>query len=72
MAPATDPMLKALEDLAYHRAVLTEVESQTAPFVARARDAGASWSLIGLALGVTSQAAHKRFREKEGSEGSVD
>jgi hypothetical protein len=32
--------------------------------VAEARDAGASWSAIGKAVGTTKQGAHKRFRQR--------
>jgi hypothetical protein len=38
------------------------VSGHTAELVAIARQAGASWSQIGEALGITKQAAHERFR----------
>jgi hypothetical protein len=38
------------------------VSGHTAELVAIARQAGASWSQIGAALGITKQAAHERFR----------
>ncbi len=54
------------------RAVLARIETLTARVakleaqrdtaVATAVDAGATWAEIGQALGVSAQAAHKRFR----------
>lgn len=38
------------------------LESQRDAAVATATDAGCSWAEIGRALGVSAQAAHKRFR----------
>ncbi|WP_327103254.1 Clp protease N-terminal domain-containing protein [Nonomuraea glycinis] len=40
-------------------------------FVDRARHAGASWTDIGRSMGVTKQAAQKRFVPKEGGSGSL-
>ncbi|GGP15083.1 ATP-dependent Clp protease ATP-binding subunit [Nonomuraea glycinis] len=40
-------------------------------FVDRARHSGASWTEIGRSMGVTKQAAQKRFVPKEGGSGSL-
>jgi hypothetical protein len=40
------------------------VEALQAELVATARSEGASWASIGEALGVTTQAAHQRFRSR--------
>ena len=51
--------LKRLESVA---ARLAAVEAQRDVAVATAVDAGCSWADIGRALGVSAQAAHRRFR----------
>ena len=51
--------LKRLEAVA---ARLAAVETQRDVAVAGAVAAGCSWSEIGAALGVSAQAAHRRFR----------
>ena len=62
-AVAASSATSDLERLAENRAAEDRIESRYKPLVRRARIAGASWFEIGLALGVTPQAAHKRFRE---------
>lgn len=47
------------------RSVQVRIESK----VKAARAAGAEWQEIGAALGISKQAAHKRFRSVEGSRG---
>ena len=51
--------LKKVESAA---ARLTAVEAQRDAAVAAAMDAGSTWVEIGAALGVSAQAAHRRFR----------
>ena len=51
--------LKKLETAAARLAVL---ESQRDAAVAAAVEAGCTWAEIGRALGVSAQAAHRRFR----------
>lgn len=50
-----------LESLAACRQVQTEVDTEISFHVHNARIEGASWDEIGAALGMTRQAAHKRF-----------
>ncbi len=54
-----DDPLQALEALAAARRELERLEEVT---VRRARVRSASWASIALAMGVTRQAAHQRFR----------
>lgn len=56
-ADAEDP-IDALRAIAELRREIDRVEAVT---VRRARNLGASWQLIALALGVTRQAVHKRY-----------
>lgn len=51
--------LKKVESAA---ARLAAVEAQRDAAVAAAMDAGSTWVEIGAALGVSAQAAHRRFR----------
>jgi len=53
----------ALGTLASVAALSRVVGGHTAEMVAIARKAGATWSQIGEALGVSKQAAHKQFRQ---------
>lgn len=56
-ADSDDP-IEALNAIAGLRKELDRVESVT---VRSARNSGASWQLIALALGVTKQAVHKKY-----------
>jgi hypothetical protein len=56
-AGSDDPYI-ALRAIARLRA---ELDSTEAVAVRRARNAGASWQLVGLALGVSRQAVHKKY-----------
>ncbi|MGH4025709.1 MAG: hypothetical protein ACRDRV_14130 [Pseudonocardiaceae bacterium] len=58
--PSVDLALGTLASVATLSRV---VGGHTAEMVAIARKAGASWSQIGEALGVSKQAAHKQFRQ---------
>jgi len=60
--PATDARLRALDELARIRTQLEQVTRRQRKVVGQAREAGASWHQIGMALGTTPQGAHKRFR----------
>jgi hypothetical protein len=46
-------------------AALQDAEEELHSAVAAARDAGDTWDMIGVALGVTRQAAYQRFGQKE-------
>jgi hypothetical protein len=46
---------------------LQDAEEELHSAVAAARDAGDTWDMIGVALGVTRQAAYQRFGQKEPS-----
>lgn len=56
-----------LRDATHLRAIIAAVEqtrvaeAELREAVQAARDAGDSWTVIGMALGVTKQAAQKRF-----------
>lgn len=56
---ATGDHLHDLAQLATQRA---ELDHRIAARVAQAREAGRTWEQIGAALGVTKQAAQKRYR----------
>ncbi|MFI6531123.1 Clp protease N-terminal domain-containing protein [Nonomuraea sp. NPDC050547] len=65
--PDGDP-LGELSDAVYMGEHLGEVADHLiGHFVDRARHSGASWTEIGRSMGVTKQAAQKRFVTKEGS-----
>ena len=51
--------LKRLETISSR---LASIEAQRDVAVAAAMDAGCTWAEIGAALGVSAQAAHRRFR----------
>jgi DNA invertase Pin-like site-specific DNA recombinase len=59
-ADADDP-IATLNAITETRAELDRIEAVA---VRRARNAGAPWQLIALALGVTRQAVHKRYGRK--------
>jgi hypothetical protein len=46
-------------------AALQDAEEELRSAVAAARDAGDTWDMIGVALGVTRQAAFQRFGQKD-------
>ena len=52
----------AIESIKMITALLAELEPRRDAAVAAAMDAGCTWTEIGEALGVSAQAAHKRFR----------
>jgi len=54
----SDDPIEALNSIAELRKELDRVEAGT---VRAARNRGASWQLIALALGVTKQAVHKKY-----------
>lgn len=56
------PLNMALDTVRSVAGLAEVVTGHTAEVVAIAREAGASWSQIGDALGITKQAAHERFR----------
>jgi hypothetical protein len=51
-----------LEKIVTLTARLVELEADRERAVAVAMERGATWAEIGVALGVTAQAAHKRYR----------
>jgi hypothetical protein len=53
---------RALKKLETASGRLAAMESQRDMAVAAAMDAGCTWAEIGSALGVSAQAAHRRFR----------
>lgn len=57
--PAHDP----LAELAGITGQLGELRARRDALVVVARDAGASWAQVADALGVSAQAAHKRYRD---------
>jgi DNA invertase Pin-like site-specific DNA recombinase len=59
-ADADDP-IATLNAITESRAELDRLEAVA---VRRARNAGAPWQLIALALGVSRQAVHKRYGRK--------
>jgi len=60
--PSTDARLRALDELTRIRTQLEQVTRRQRKVVRQAREAGASWHQIGMAMGTTPQGAHKRFR----------
>jgi DNA-directed RNA polymerase specialized sigma24 family protein len=60
MHTADDDALAELADLT---ARLVELHARQDALVVRARAAGATWAQVADALGVTAQAAHKRYRD---------
>src|ERR1044072_7542702 len=64
--PEGDPLLR-LRDAVHLAQHMDEVADHLiGHFVDRARHSGASWTEIGRSMGVTKQAAQKRFVPKEG------
>jgi tRNA A37 N6-isopentenylltransferase MiaA len=64
--PATDPASDAA-DLRRIGTALEDVETterELAEAVAAARKAGRSWSVIGMVLGISKQAAQQRFGQR--------
>ncbi|MBE6475071.1 MAG: hypothetical protein E7Z95_05810 [Actinomyces succiniciruminis] len=64
---ASDPARTPSRDATHFRRIIAakknviDAEQDLARAVADARAAGESWTVIGAALGVSKQAAHKRF-----------
>lgn len=54
---------EVLAELAEVTGRLGELQARQDALVARARAAGASWAQVADALGVSPQAAHKRYRD---------
>lgn len=54
-------MRTVLEDIAEQQRRIAEMEKYLTAGVAQARLAGHSWAEIGVALGMSRQAAHQRF-----------
>lgn len=65
--PATTPARDAvhMRRIAAARKSLAESEQELRDAVAEARAAGDTWSMIGIALGTTRQAAFQRFGKHE-------
>lgn len=61
LAPAPSRVPPALAQLAAYRRAAEAQRARLAQLVAEARGQGATWAEIGRALGVSGQAAHKRF-----------
>jgi hypothetical protein len=59
----SDPNDETLAELADVTGQLGALHAHQDALVARARAAGASWARIAAALGVSAQAAHKRYRD---------
>jgi DNA-directed RNA polymerase specialized sigma24 family protein len=51
----------ALSEVQQYERMMERLSDSQAAEVARARKAGASWSQIGAALGISKQAAQKRY-----------
>lgn len=56
--------MEPLDRLTLLRSQIDALEAELRSCVAESRAGGASWSTIGERLGVTMQAAHRRFRER--------
>jgi len=61
----TAAQIRALTSLGGLADRVAREQEELAVAVNRARMAGASWRLIGVALGVTTQAAWERFRQPD-------
>lgn len=59
--PATMRDARHLREIAAARANLDAAETRLRDAVCRARAAGDSWTMIGLVLGTSRQAAHRKF-----------
>ena len=59
--PATMRDARHLREVAAARANLTAAEDRLRAAVDEARAAGDSWTMIGLVLGTSRQAAHRKF-----------
>lgn len=58
----SDDRIALMGDLADVARRVRDVELQLGRDVSEARRRGLTWEEVGMALGVTKQAAHKRFR----------
>jgi hypothetical protein len=59
--PAGDPLVRLQDAMLISQQLSEQADHLIGHFVDQARRAGASWSAIGEAMGVTKQAAQKRF-----------
>lgn len=61
LAPAPSRVPPALAHLSAYRRLTPAERERLGLLVAEAREQGATWAQVGHALGVSAQAAHKRF-----------
>jgi len=59
----TEPIDDVLGELADLTGQLADAHARQGALVARARAAGAAWAQVAEVLGVSVQAAHKRYRD---------
>lgn len=59
--PITDLVTEELDNVEYAQRDVERAKAWRAQTVAHARQAGATWALIGVRLGVTKQAAQQRY-----------
>jgi hypothetical protein len=61
---ADDPLQRLDQAIALREALAADADRVTDHFVGQARDSGQSWTSIGARLGVSKQAARKRFADR--------
>lgn len=60
---AVSRVTEALDSIRWGRKALDQAEDRITRAVVTARREGASWAAIGQALGVSPQAAHRKYRQ---------
>jgi len=65
--PSTMRDGRHLREVAAARSALAEAEARLQSAVDAAHDAGDSWTMIGLVLGISRQAAHRKFARRGAS-----